>query len=87
MKGQQTMEFAPIAGIRAMSLLNVQKAPDKVAPRFETEASERASDESYSSSQQPPERGLEEEAPEQAVPANDAEPDESVSDGTLNWFV
>jgi hypothetical protein len=61
-KGQQIMEFAPIAGIRAVSLLNLQKPVDRVAPRFEIEASERSGDEHYSpSQQQAPERGLEDE--------------------------
>jgi hypothetical protein len=89
MKGQQTMDFAPISGIRAVSLLNVQKAADKVAPRFEIESSERTSDDSHSTKQETADRGLdeEEEVPEQAEIENEAEPDESASDGTLNWFV
>ena len=46
------MEFGPITGIRAVSLLNIQKAADRVAPRFETEASERPGDEPSGSSNQ-----------------------------------
>ncbi len=89
MKGQQTMDFAPIAGIRAVSLLNVQKAPDKVAPRFDIEASERASDDSHSTKQETADRGLDEEEaiPEQAEIENEAEPAENPSDGSFDWFV
>jgi hypothetical protein len=89
MKGQQTMDFAPISGIRAVSLLNVQKAPDKVAPRFEIEASERTRDESRSTKQESADRGLdaEDEVPEQAEIENEAEPAESPSDGSFDWFV
>jgi len=87
------MEFAPIAGIRAVSLLNVQKPADRVAPRFEIEASERSGDEHYSpSQQQAPDRGLEDEEVEAetlelAATDNDAERPESASDGRLDWFV
>jgi hypothetical protein len=87
-KGQQTMEFAPIAGIRAESLLNIQKAADKVAPRFEIEASERSGDEKYSPSQQPPERGLEEEeASEESEGEVEAESGENTPAGNFDWFV
>jgi hypothetical protein len=92
-KGQQTMEFAPIAGIRAVSLQNLQKPMDRAAPRFEIEASERSSDEHYSSSQQQaPDRGLEDEEEdaetlELAATESDAERPESVSEGRLDWFV
>jgi hypothetical protein len=83
------MEFGPITGIRAVSLLNIQKAADRVAPRFETEASERPGDEpSGSSNQEAAERGLEEEnAQEPAATESDAESTESESDGSFNWFV
>jgi hypothetical protein len=88
MKGQQTMEFAPIAGIRAESLLNVQRAADRVAPRFEIEASERSGDEKYSPSQQSPERGLEEEeASEPSEGEVEAESAVSTPDGNFDWFV
>jgi hypothetical protein len=92
-KGQQIMEFAPIAGIRAVSLLNLQKPVDRVAPRFEIEASERSGDEHYSpSQQQAPERGLEDEEEdaetlELAATDSDAGQPESASDGRLDWFV
>jgi hypothetical protein len=87
------MEFAPIAGIRAVSLQNLQKPVDRVAPRFEIEASERSGDETYSSSQQQaPDRGLEDEEEdgvtlEPAATDGDAERPESAADGRLDWFV
>jgi hypothetical protein len=87
------MEFSPIAGIRAVSLLEVQKQVDRAAPRFEIEASERSSDEHYSPShQQAPERGFEDEeedAETLELAANDskAEQPESASEGRLDWFV
>jgi hypothetical protein len=92
-KGQQTMEFAPIAGIRAVSLQNLQKPVDRAAPRFEIEASERSCDEHYSSSQQQaPDRGLEDEEEEAetlelAATDSDAEGPESASEKRLDWFV
>jgi hypothetical protein len=84
------MEFSPIAGINAVTLLNVQK-PDRVGPHFQVEDSARAGDEPDSSSQQAPDRGLEEEDDaeilEQAASENEPEQSESESDGSLNWFV
>jgi hypothetical protein len=88
------MEFAPIPGIRTDTLLNVQKpSVDRIAPRFEIEASERPGDDPESSKQQAPERGLaEEEEPEtveQAAAAadGDAEKPENENGGRFSWFV
>jgi hypothetical protein len=92
-KGWQIMEFAPIAGIRAVSLQNLQKPIDRAAPRFEIEASERSCDEHYSpSQQQAPDRGLEDEEEdaetlELAATDSDAEQPEGASDSRLDWFV
>lgn len=87
------MEFAPIAGIRAVSLQNLQKPVDRAAPRFEIEASERSGDEHYSpSQQQAPDRGLEDEEEdaetlEPAATNSDAEGPASASEKRLDWFV
>ena len=87
------MEFSPIPGIRAVSLQSLQKPIDRVAPRFEIEASERSGDETYSSSQQQaPDRGLEDEEEdgvilELAATDSDAEQAEGAADSRLDWFV
>jgi len=55
------MEVAPITGVRAVSLLNVQRTESNQPPVFEIESSARTGDETYSSSHQAPDRGLEDE--------------------------
>ena len=53
------MEIGPVNGIRAISLLSVQRSENAAPPIFEIDASARADDEAYSSSSQTPDRGLE----------------------------
>ena len=53
------MEIGPVSGIRAISLLSVQRSENAAPPIFEIDASARADDEAYSSSSQTPDRGLE----------------------------
>jgi hypothetical protein len=55
------MEIAPIPGVRALLLLNVQKTIGAQPPPFEIESSARTGDETYSSSHECPDRGLEAE--------------------------
>ena len=52
------MEIAPIAGIRAVSLLHELRTENTEHLRIEIEASARADDETYSSNSQTPDRGL-----------------------------
>lgn len=86
------MEFAPIPGIRTDMLLNVQKpSVDRIAPRFDIEASERPGDDPNASKQQASERGpAEEEEPEtveQAAADVDAEKPDDEDIGRFSWFV
>jgi hypothetical protein len=53
------MEIGRVNGIRAISLLSVQRSENAAPPIFEIDASARADDEAYSSSSQTPDRGLE----------------------------
>ncbi len=55
------MEIAPITGVRAPSLLQVKRSENSQSPVFEIAPSARTGDETYSSSHQTPDRGLEEE--------------------------
>jgi len=55
------MEIGPVTGVRAVSLLTVQKTTDAQPPVFEIDASARTGDETYSPSRQAPDRGLENE--------------------------
>jgi hypothetical protein len=86
------MEFAPIPGIRTDMLLNVQKpSVDRIAPRFDIEASERPGDDPESSKQQASERQPAEEAEpetvEQAAADVDAEKPDDENSGRFSWFV
>jgi hypothetical protein len=58
------MELAPIAGVRAVAIVNARRIEPAPVPQFEIEASARAGDESYHQSGQAPDRGLEGEEPE-----------------------
>jgi hypothetical protein len=55
------MEIGPIAGVRAGSLLSVQRAESAQPPVFLIDPSARPGDETYSSARQAPNRGLEDE--------------------------
>jgi hypothetical protein len=59
------MDLAPITGIRALTLVNRQRTETALAPRFEIEGSARTGDETYSSSRQAADRGLEGEEVEE----------------------
>jgi hypothetical protein len=60
------MEIGPITGVRAPSLLSVQRMENAQPPVFEIESSARTGDETYSSSHQAPDRGLEDEGSDMA---------------------
>lgn len=53
------MEIGPVNGIRAISLLSVQRHENDARPIFEIDASAKADEETYSSNRQTPDRGLE----------------------------
>jgi len=55
------MEIGPVTGIRAVSLLAMQRTESGLPPVFEIDASARPGDDAYSSSKQRPDRGLEDE--------------------------
>jgi hypothetical protein len=86
------MDLGPLAGMRAITLLNAQKAKAEQA-HFEIDAAARTGDEPASHQQQTDRRKPDEEefrpaaAPEQ--PASDSTSAEPVvdSEGQNNWFV
>ncbi len=82
------MDLGPIAGIRSVSLLHVQRAQDPV-PQFQVDASERSDDEPESSNQQSFEDEFQEagEALEQAKAKDeDQEPEDMAEGGGFDWF-
>lgn len=58
------MEIGPVCGIRAISPVGVKRPESSAPPAFDVDASARADDETYSSSRQKSERGLEDEETE-----------------------
>lgn len=74
------MEIGPITGVRSPSVLNVQRVKSAETPSFVIDPSARADDETYSSSSQPPDRGLEEEQPSSP---DEEEPDPDPDDLSL----
>jgi hypothetical protein len=55
------MEIGHVTGIRAVSLLTMQRTESGLLPALEVAASARPGDDAYSSSRQTPDRGLEDE--------------------------
>lgn len=55
------MELAPIAGIRAVSLLQVHRAQGALPPAFTLDGLSRVDDETYSARREAAARGLEED--------------------------
>ncbi len=69
------MEIGPVNGIRAISLLSVQRSEGVAPPIFEIDASAPAGDETYSSGSQHSQRGLEGEESDSAAEEADGDPE------------
>ena len=68
------MEIAPIAGIRAVGLLQTRRASTASQPAFVIDPATGTASDSYTSNEETPGRGLEDEG-------NDASPDEQAGAG------
>lgn len=83
------MDLGPITGIRSVSLFSARKQQKEDAPRFEIDASAQANDESFTSSQDAPERKADEQNSQASVDASAdiRGEDPGAADEDHNWFV
>jgi hypothetical protein len=83
------MEISPIPGVRAVSLLNVPKTDSTHPPAFDIEPPARTGDETYSSSRETPDRGLEaadSDSAEDSETEPETPPPESEAGARINYF-
>ncbi len=83
------MEINPIREIRAVGTASTPKAESEIQPPFAFDPVGRMEDDAFSRNDHAPERGLEEEEPEQAEKGDDQAatlPDHPDSDGEVDFF-
>ena len=83
------MEISPIREIRAVSAASAPKAESEIEPPFAFDLVARMDDDAYNSNGRAPERGLEQEEPEQDEEGEDQAatlPDHPDSDGEVDFF-